>query len=175
MKELMLLLYVAAIAPALASDMDPAREKLALGLEKALSCQKSDIATGADDALNIAGVIVQRSVDPYYNSFRYSFREPLAVNQLPLYSVQQSVGEGGVVLLAEISGEVQAFADQLAAHPIGKNDDVLGVSGVMFLKTVAVGSGAEDEANSSKIVIGQNAVQRAQGRFFYGCIQAMTL
>lgn len=78
------------------------------------------------------------------------------------------------MLLAETAGKVQNFADQLAAHPLAENENVLGVSGVMFLKAVA-GAGAGNETAVSKIVIGQNAVQKAQGRFFYGCIQAMTL
>lgn len=174
MKILITLLCIAASVSALASESSLTRKMLAIGLKKALLCQKNDVAIGADAVRNITGITVQKNDDPYYNQFLYSFKEPIAVNQLALYSVQQNVGEGGVVLLAETAGKVQNFADQLAAHPLAENEDVLGVSGVMFLKTVA-GAGAGNETAVSKIVIGQNAVQKAQGRFFYGCIQAMTL
>lgn len=174
MKILIALLCIAVSVSALSSESRLTREMLAMGLEKALLCQKNDVAIGADAVLNITGITVQKNDDPYYNQFRYSFKEPLAVNQLALYSVQQSVGEGGAVLLAEAAGEMQNFADRLAAHPLAENEDVLGVSGVMFLKTED-GAGAGNESAASKIVIGQNAVQKAQGRFFYGCIQAMTL
>ncbi|MEB5694991.1 hypothetical protein MXM31_02125 [Klebsiella aerogenes] len=174
MKILIALLCIAVSVSALSSERRLTREMLAMGLEKALLCQKNDVDIGADAVLNITGITVQKNDAPYYNQFRYSFKEPLAVNQLALYSVQQSVGEGGAVLLAEAAGEMQNFADRLAAHPLAENEDVLGVSGVMFLK-IEAGAGAGNESAVSKIVIGQNAVQKAQGRFFYGCIQAMTL
>lgn len=92
MKNLLTLLCIAASVSALASESSLTRDMLVMGLEKALLCQKNDVAIGADPVLNITGITVQKNDDPYYNQFRYSFKEPLAVNQLALYSVQQSVG-----------------------------------------------------------------------------------
>lgn len=156
------------------------RENLALGIGKDLLCQSTDIHDRAgdpedDNFLKMAGAIITIVDDPYFNQFRYSFVEPLKVGMSYLYSAQQLVGEGGVIFIAEVAGDLPAFVSEIKASPAKEDDDFLSVSNVLFYKTLKEKMSPDSEPEFTKIVIGQNRIQKIQGRFFYGCIQTMDL
>lgn len=156
------------------------RKNLSMGIVKTLLCQSTTIQVYAGDPesnrfLKKAGAIITMMDDDYYNQFRYSFVEPLNTGQHRLYSVQQMVGEGGAIFIAEVAGDLSAFASEVNAIPAKEDDDFLGVSNVLFYKALKENTSPDSEPEFTRIVIGQNPVQKAQGRFFYGCVQTMDL
>lgn len=64
--------------------------------------------------------------DPYYNQFRYSFFQPLDVDGLHLYAVQQFVGEGGVIFIAEVEGDLNLLLSRLMLDRLKKMKLILG-------------------------------------------------
>lgn len=156
------------------------RESLSVIISKDLLCQKMGMNDRAGDSeadgfLKKSGAIIALIDDPYYNQFRYSFVEALNVGQKRLYSVQQAVGEGGVIFIAEVAGDLPAFVREINAGSAKEDDDFLGVSNILFYKTLKENISPDSEPEFTKVVIGQNPIQKEQGRFFYCCIQTMNL
>ena len=124
---------------------DGSRKHVASELSKSLLCvgDSENSAAGeleSDAMLKKAGAVITMIEDPYYNQFRYSFLQPLDVDGLHLYAVQQFVGEGGVIFIAEVEGDPKSFAKQINARPAKKDETYLGVQNVSFIKTLAIRS-----------------------------------
>lgn len=156
------------------------REILATSLKSELLCGDGVDNSRAGDPdsdsfLKTAGASIIIDNNSYYNEFTYSFIKPLAVDSLKLHSAQQMVGEGGVIFIAEVEGDLSSFATKVNAKKSTEDDDLLGVQNVKFYKTLKEKISADADPEFTKIVIGQNRIQKAQGRFFYGCIITMDL
>ncbi len=153
---------------------------LATSLKSELLCGDSVSNSRAGDPdsdsfLKKAGATIIIDDGSDYNEFIYSFINPLVVDSLTLHSVQQIVGEGGVMFIAEVDGDLSSFATKVNAKKSSENDDLLGVQNVKFYKTLQEKISAGAEPDFTKILIGQNRIQKAQGRFFYGCIITIDL
>lgn len=153
---------------------------LATSLKSELLCGDSVSNSRAGDPdsdsfLKKAGASIIINDNSDYNEFRYSFINPLEVSSLTLFSVQQMVGEGGVIFIAEVEGDLSSFATKNNAKKSSEDDDLLGVQNAKFSKTLQEKTSADAEPAFKKIVIGQSRIQKAQGRFFYGCIITMDL
>lgn len=181
MKNIFLLLLCIPVTHAFAEpELGSERQVLSVDLQTDLLCGSSDGKDRggdpeSDSFLKSAGAAVIIEPDDYFNQSRYSFTEPLEVDHLPLYSVQQIVGEGGVIFIAEVEGDLSAFVRKVNAQPAKEDDDFLGVSNVQFYKTLKEKLSQDAEPEFTKILIGQNRIQKAQGRFFYGCVETMDL
>lgn len=159
---------------------DGSRKHVASELSKSLLCvgDSENSAAGeleSDAMLKKAGAVITMIEDPYYNQFRYSFLQPLDVDGLHLYAVQQFVGEGGVIFIAEVEGDPKSFAKQINARPAKKDETYLGVQNVSFYKNIGNKIMSLAEPDYERVVIGQSQIQKIQGRFFYGCVQPMDL
>jgi hypothetical protein len=177
LSTLLLLLSVQIMATQLT---DGGRTHLASKLSKSLLCvgdpDNSAVGEPENDAmLKNAGAVITMSEDPYYNQFRYSFSQPLDVDGLHLYAIQQFVGEGGVIFMAEVEGDPKFFAKQIDALSAKKDETYLGVQNVSFYKNIGNKIMSLAEPNYKRVIIGQNQIQKIQGRFFYGCVQPMDL
>jgi hypothetical protein len=177
---LLILLSLPLIHAYAASDSLAEREVLSSALNKDLLCNAGNGKDRAGDPesnsfLTKVGASITTDDNADYNQFRYSFITPLEVNSLSLYSVQQMVGEGGVIFIAEVKGDLPGFAGKLKAQPAKEDDDFLGVSNVLFYKIIKEKTTPDSEPEFTKIVVGQNLIQKVQGRFFYGCIETMDL
>ncbi|WP_455427668.1 hypothetical protein [Dryocola sp. LX212] len=156
-----------------------ARKAVIYSLSKALLCQRSDGISLAgnnksDSTLKKAGASIVFGDDDIYNNFTYSFAEPLLIEENNIYNVQQNVGEGGAVLLAEAKGDMITLVKNLGAQPTNE-DEWLGMENVLFVKPVKSSNSQVDDTESydGEIVIGQSPEQKQSGRFIYGCIQKM--
>ncbi|CNL28462.1 MULTISPECIES: hypothetical protein [Yersinia] len=159
-----------------ASEPSPERKVLSSVLNQSLLCVAGNGKDRAgaperDSFLKKAGASIITDGDAYFNRFRYSFIEPLEMGHLLLYSVQQEIGEGGVIFIAEVEGDLSAFVRKINAQSAKEQDDFLGVSNIRFYKLIQ----ERVLPDYTKIVVGQNRIQKAQGRFFYGCIQTIDL
>lgn len=162
------------------NDAEKARAKIAASLSEELLCQAGEgIARAGDPDSNrlitSAGAVIVEGNDPFFNQFRYSFKEPLSVGANQLFRVQQDVGEGGVIFIAEVKGGLQALVKQLGAVKASAEDDFIGVENVIFYKTLSETTPADAEPQFTKIIIGQDPEQKKAGRFFYGCVEATQL
>lgn len=156
------------------------RTTLTATLAKVLTCQNSEGIASAGDPesdlfLKKAGAVISMDKESDYNEFRYSFIEPLIVNGLPLFSVQQSAGEGGGILIADVKGDLNAFAKQNNLSPASKGETYLGTQNVVFYKHIGKLNTDLPDPDYTTMVAGQSELQKAQGRFFYGCVQPMNL
>lgn len=159
------------------------RDIIAQSLQKDLLCETSDGKDRAGDParnafLRKAGAVLTFNDESLFNQYQYHFAVPLNVGKFHLFRVRQEVGEGGSIFLAEVVGDLTTFANDIKAQPAKQNDDFIGVSHILFYKTLGQetqSSDSDDYPEFTKIVIGQTPQQKSQGRFFYGCIQAMGL
>lgn len=167
-----------------ASDTDSmaARKAVSDSLVKELLCQRSDGISIAgndksDKALKKAGASIVFGDDDIYNNFNYSFVEPLVIEVSHIYNVQQIVGEGGVIVLAEAKGNMSTFVKNLRAKHVKEEGEWLGLENVLFVKPVKSSHSQTSDvgSNDGEIIIGQSPEQMQSGRFFYGCIQKMEL
>ena len=167
----------------LVSALSYAQGDLEKALEKELLCAGNDQSSslvhadsGKDNrALKAAGAVIKFDDEGPYNNFVYRFAKPLTVFGMPLWSVEQYVGEGGVTLSAEVSGDAAAFARSIQAkRPTAKDGRHFFLADdVVYLKKMALPAGQKGEP--AVVVIGVTDKQKAAQRFYVGCYQQMEL
>lgn len=158
-----------------AISQENARKVIAEELEQDLMCKGFGEHDRVDDAgknswLTAAGAVIKMGDDTFYNNYTYSFKQPLMVKGMPVYSVTQSVGESGAIFTAEVQGDPLALAKAIHAKPVRENDDIFGLGNELFYLKITA-----DTSRAEQIIIGADEQQKAAGHFYFGCSSLMDL